>query len=211
MPGWLMLTVIWDLSWGCQPDHLHMASTYGLNFLTACESHNNGASYMVDQGSMQFFQLTKLKLYHLLRLVIGRLIMFHQLQCLVTSKTKSTQIKGERKCTLPLRGKGIKIIFRHVFKPSHWALLCNCGNQGLKLTAPSPSLCMLTSLASFFLTVDWLQPESREKTSRNTQHKHDPWRSLFIFLGHCQKGDSLYEISSIPKQPLQHLLSSMLS
>lgn len=60
-----MLTVIWDLSWGCQPDHLHMASTYGLNFLTACESHNNAASYITilhgGSGLHAIFPANKVK------------------------------------------------------------------------------------------------------------------------------------------------------
>lgn len=65
MPGRLMLAVIWDLSWGCQLEHVHMASPYGLSFLTAWKSHSNRVFTQWLRAPAQIFQLTRLKLYHL--------------------------------------------------------------------------------------------------------------------------------------------------
>lgn len=64
--GGLMLAVIWDLSWDCQPELPYMASPYGLSCLTAWQSQGNGASYMVAQGSSATFLANEVEFYHLL-------------------------------------------------------------------------------------------------------------------------------------------------
>lgn len=129
-PGWLMLAVIWDLSWGCQPEHLHMAFPYGLNFLTAWQSHGNGASHMVAQGSRTIFPANKVE-------VVSPFMTYcwktHSVSSAVLywllANHKPTQIWGEGKYNLHLSGKSVKTIFRHVFKPPRWDILCNCRSR----------------------------------------------------------------------------------
>lgn len=126
MPRWLMLAVIWDLSWSCQLDHLHMASPYGLSFLTAWQSHSNRASYIVAQGSSTILPTNKVE-------VLSPFVTYcwktHNVSSAVLywlqASHKFTQLQGEGKYTLPLSGKSIKIIYRHVFKPLHWGILMN--------------------------------------------------------------------------------------
>lgn len=70
MPEWLMLAAIWDLSWGCQLEHVHMAFPYGLSFLTTWQSHIM-ALLTWCSGSSTIFPVNKLELASLFMTCCG--------------------------------------------------------------------------------------------------------------------------------------------
>lgn len=102
MPGWLMLAAIWDLSWGCQLEHVHMAFPYGMSFLATWQSHVMELLTWCS-GSSTIFPVNKVELasrfmtycweaHNVLPSVLYWLQANHKL----------TPIQGERKYTLPL-------------------------------------------------------------------------------------------------------------